>query len=373
MRIRILFLIDRLALGGTEKQLMELIRHLNRNRFEPYICTLYPDNYLNADAAAVPLYSLYFKSFHDIGVIRAVQRLSQLIRRHRIQIVQAYFQDPTLIAALSYPWHDALLIGSFRDLGFWRNRKETYKMRLAYKAYNGFIANSKAVKNHFVKIDQIHPAKIKVIYNGIDGTQFRKTEEDAEKAGNLLVGIVANLNRPVKRVQDFVKASAIVHRAVPEARFVIIGDGQLRPQLEDLGVSLGVDGVLDFMGHVQDPVKIIKRFTVGVITSETEGFCNAIIEYMASGVPVVASATGGNWELVTEPENGFLYPVGDIDSLAQRIIMLLDHKDICDKVGKSNRALACQKYSMQKMVLYHELFYYQLVHHGKKITALTVK
>ena len=156
MKYGILFLIDRLGIGGTEKQLFELIRHLDRNRFEPHLCTLYSCDE-SGMAPVVIGCCLGFRAFYQPGALRVITKLTRYIRQNHIRIVQSFFQDSTLIAALSRPLHKARLIGSFRDLGFWRNRKETFKMRLAYKAFNGFIANSKSVKAHFVETDNIDP------------------------------------------------------------------------------------------------------------------------------------------------------------------------------------------------------------------------
>lgn len=360
MKIRIMFLIDRLAFGGTEKQLIELINQLDRKRFHPHLCTLHESDRITLDSA-VTSYCLDFRAFHDLSTARVISKLASYIRHRRIQIVQSFFQDPTLIAALSRPFHRASLVGSFRDLGFWRSRKETFKLRIACRAFNGFIANSKAVKAHFVKVDRIDPKKIEVIYNGIKIAPESKANHSEYADRRPIVGIVANLNRPVKRVNDFIRVASKVHAIMPGARFVVVGDGCLRPELENLSRSLDLENVLTFTGLVDNPIEQIERFRIGVITSETEGFCNSILEYMACGVPVVATAAGGNMELVLEGENGFLVPVGNIEMLAQKIIFLLKRIDICGNIGRYNALNVDKKFSMKKMVAKHEDFYCRLV------------
>ena len=160
--------------------------------------------------------------------------------------------------------------------------------------------------------------KIEVIYNGINtGSQLAQDQYPPD-AGKPIVGIVANLNRPVKRVQDFVLAAARVHCAMPNTRFVVVGDGWLRLYLEDLSRSLGLGAALTFMGLVKSPMEIIDRFSVGVITSETEGFCNAMLEYMAwvyrlSQLPPVEI-----WNWCTRAKMvPFSCRSGDIDMLAR--------------------------------------------------------
>ncbi len=321
MPINILYMIDSLQYGGTEKQLFELINGLDRSEFCPYVCTLKPSGRI-VDEIEVPVLQLPYKSFLHPSVFLVLKKLCAFIRENNIDIVQTFFQDPFLLAALSKPFHKAKLVGSFRDLGFWRTRSETLKMRLSYPFFAGFIANSQAVKRHFVETDGIAEEKIKVIYNGINLKSVSQLPcRDRESMP--IVGIVANCNRRVKRVDDFIRAAALVHKQWPDVRFQVVGDGNLRPELETLCATLGIREYVEFVGNVPNPLDYIRQFTVGVITSETEGFCNAILEYMACGVPVVATNTGGNPELVEDEENGFLVDMGNVDLLCSRIIELL--------------------------------------------------
>lgn len=354
MPTNILFIIDSLHLGGTEKQLIQLIRHLDPERFRPHVCTLKEAGRLSA-GLDVPTVSLDFRSFSHPSLIAQVVELGKYIRRHRIQVIQTFFQDPFLLAALSRPFNGAKLIGSFRDLGFWRTSAETRKMRLAYPFFAGFIANSVAVRQHFSATDGLAPEKIQVIYNGIDPVPLVRSSRCLGQSP--LIGIVANCNRPVKRVDDFIHAAALVHRQRPDARFEIVGDGHLRPALEALAWSQGLQGVLTFTGSVAEPLERVANFHVGVITSESEGFCNAILEYMACGVAVVATAAGGNPELVRDGENGFLVPVGGIELLAERLLTLISSPDLLQRFEQKNYAQVLSQFSLKKMVDQHQSYY----------------
>jgi len=240
-------------------------------------------------------------------------------------------------------------------------------MREAYRAYTGFIANSNAVKEHFMNVDGIDAGKIQVIYNGIPVNGLKHNAEMISEKAPPIVGIVSNLNRPVKRVHDFIRAAAIVRCMRPETRFLLIGDGYLRPQLEELSKSLGLSEALTFAGLVKDPTKVISGLAVGVITSETEGFCNAILEYMACGVPVVATATGGNLEMVREGENGFLVQVGDVKSLAEKILTLLKEDDLRKKIAAANTEKVRSQFSLGRMVSDYEAYYRRLLEGNGRI------
>jgi glycosyltransferase involved in cell wall biosynthesis len=355
--VNILYMIDNLAYGGTEKQLVELIRNLDRSRFRPHLCTLKPSNNLY-DELDIPKISLDFTSYTHFSLFTKIFSLNKFIKANRIQIIQTFFQDPFLLAAMVKPFHRVKLIGSFRDLGFWRKRSETRKMRLAYPCFTGFIANSQAVKEHFVNTDGIRPEKIEVIYNGFDSQLLDQHNSlNHPRENKLLVGIVGNFNRQVKKVDDFIRAAAIVHRQKPDTRFVIVGDGELRNDLERLAAQLGVLDNIEFTGRVEHPMQYIRDFSVGVITSETEGFCNAIVEYMACGIPVVATDVGGNPELITEGENGFLVPFSSPETVAERIVRLLDDASLRLKIGKSNEEKISKKYSIPAMIEKHSDYY----------------
>lgn len=356
MKHRILYLIDRLHTGGTEGQLIALINGLDRERFEPHVGVLNLPGGCHFDTLGVPKFSLSFNSFHHPSILKSVWRLVRYIRKQRIQLVQTFFQDPFLLAALSKPFHRARLIGSFRDMGFWRTRQQTVKMRLAYRAFDGFIANSIAVRDQFVAADRLDPAKFAVIYNGFDPASI--PPRSAERPSPPVVGIVANLNRPVKRVEDFVAAAALVHRQMPEVRFCVVGGGHLQPELEQQARDLGLGKAIDFTGLVDEPLRYISKWSVGVITSETEGFCNAIVEYMACGLSVVATSGGGNPELVKEGVSGFLVPVRTPEVLAQRIVTLLNDPACVAEMGSSNAATIRDRFNLQDMVDRHQQQYY---------------
>lgn len=359
-RINVLYMIDSLGHGGAELQLLELIRNLDQTRFSAHICTLQASDCLY-DELEIPKCCLGFISFTDRSLFGVVARLNRFIKANRIQIIQTFFQDPFLLAAISRPFHRARLVGTFLDLGFWRTSSETKKMQFAYKFFAGFIANSEAVKDHFVQTDCIDSSRITVIYNGFDLSGVPDPLPGKEAGSAQVVGIVANLNRPVKRVHDFVKAAALVRREVPDACFLVVGDGHLRGELEALAQSLGLGESISFTGRITKPLHLINSFDVGVLTSESEGFSNALIEYMACGVPVVATEVGGNLELVSQGTNGYLVPVGMPEMVSEAIVQLLTDRTLLARMGSANRRKIAERYGMPVMMEQHSAYYSRLL------------
>ncbi len=344
--INILYIIDSLTHGGTEKQLVQLIGNLDRQQFRPHLCTLKRSEF-PVDELGIPHLYLDFRSFIHPALLNNIRNLSRFIKDHHIDVVQTFFQDPFLLGALVKPLTRVKLIGSFRDLGFWRTISETLKMRFACRFFDGFIANSQAVKDHFVKNDRLNADKIAVIYNGLDLSQLPTTKKDPQP--NPVIGIVANLNRPVKRVDDFIRAAALIAEKHRDARFVVVGGGHLKAALEELAQTLGLEDRIVFTGRVANPLEYAQDFTIGVIASETEGFCNAIIEYMALGLPVVATDAGGNPELVKPRVNGLLYPVGIVEELAQKICNLLNNPERYGLISESNTLKIRENFSLPTM------------------------
>lgn len=360
MKINVLYLIDRLDYGGAEKQLVELINSIDTENYGVHLCCLKPSGPLY-DELSVLKETIPFKGFGRLSIIGSVGCLARYIQENDIHIVQTFFQDPFLLAALTKLRCRFKLLGTFLDLGFWRTPSENFKMRFAYRFFDGFIANSQAVKQHFVDTDGLASEKVHVIYNGFD---FQKVEEwtrEDNAPEKLRVGIVANLNRPVKRIQDFIEAAAIVYEKYPNTSFLIAGDGHLKTELQALAASRGIGSVVDFLGRIPNPLDFVRLLDVGVLCSESEGFSNSIIEYMACEVPVVATNVGGNPELVIDGENGYLTPVGQPRIIAEKINRLLGDDALRRQIGEKNRGKIKQEFSLAVLADKHEKLYREIV------------
>lgn len=361
MRKNILFIINLLANGGTERQLVSLIKNLDTSRFSPHLCTLYNSVSL-LDEVKVPKLELNLGRLWSPHVYLKLRMLKRFIEEHEIDLVQTFFQDAFFLSALLKPFLEFKLVGSFRDMGFWKTPSSSLKMKMSYPFFDGFIANSCAVKEHFSGIEGIPGTKFEVIYNGFSPVNGDGQTRKGEGSKGNVVGIVSNFNRPVKRVSDFVKTAALVKRQLPETKFMVVGGGilaadRLQQALVEESRELGLGDSIEFMGHVDNPLDYVRTFSVGVITSESEGFCNAIIEYMSCGVPVVVTDVGGNPELVRSGENGFLVPHSHPDEMAKKIIFLLENPELRSRMGSDNRERISREFTMEKMVRSHEHYY----------------
>ena len=364
--IRVLYCIEAMVHGGTEKQLAALLQGLDRRRIAPALCTLKPSS-MDLAPLECPTIELGFRTFRSPVAFDCVRRLRRFIIEQRIDVVQTYFQDPTLIAWLaSMGTPVRARIATFRDLGFWRTRAKTTQLRLAYPSFDGFLVNSSAVARHVHEADGIPLERIEVIPNGVVMPD-RRAADDGDAV--LVVGVVANLDRPVKRVDLFLEAARQVLNAVPRARFVVVGDGHLRPALIEQAQRLEIGAATSFVGSVTNVRAEIERFSVGVIPSDSEGLSNAILEYMAAGIPTVARAVGGNAEVVADGETGRLVAGSDPGALAAAIVALLEDQGARRRMGACARATAERRFSMDACVRRHEA-YYERVLAGETVPRL---
>ena len=360
-RLRVLFCIDRLIPGGTEKQLVRLIEHLDRTRFEPHLCTLKPSLLGAPGVDASDWLELPFRSFASPRIFSQLRAFRRFLRDHRIDLIQTFFQDPMILAAIAtIGMQRPRLIGTFRDLGFWRTRAKRIEMGAVRPRYDAFIANAKAVAWFFHRADGIALERFRIVYNGV-APLADIAPATLPGSGTHSVGIVANFDRPVKRVDLFIEAARRVLDMGEDVRFVLIGDGPLGPQLRGRAERLAIADRVHFLGLQRDPAPYIAPLSVGVLCSDSEGLSNAILEYMAAGVPVVATDVGGNPELIQQAVTGLLVPPGDPQALAEAIVRLVRDRVLAQGLAANAEARVRREFSFDQFARNHEKVYAQVI------------
>jgi glycosyltransferase involved in cell wall biosynthesis len=222
-----------------------------------------------------------------------------------------------------------------------------------------------------VEIEQtgVSPEKVVTIYNGVDAENFstsgtRTTGQVLQPFGIPtdvpLVGSVGRF-RPQKGYADLLVAMKQVKENAPTARLLLVGDAELQADLEAKAMSLGLDEVVTFAGVRTDVPEILTALDVFVLASLWEGMPNAILEAMAAGLPVVATAVGGTPEVVVDGVTGLLVPPRDPTALAQAITRLLDDPDLRQRMGRAGRERVLQHFSVEQMVKRTQTLYEQLL------------
>jgi len=221
------------------------------------------------------------------------------------------------------------------------------------------------VRDNVVRREWAAGRKISVIPNGQDEVRFgTRSTVDVRKVLGIkdhepIVGMIANL-RPWKNHAHLLEAFARVLEEQPSAHLVLAGEGDQEEPLRKMARMLEIAGRTHFLGFVPDPIPVIQECAMCVLCSESEGLSNAVIEYMGCGRPTVCTNVGGNRELISDGVNGYLVDVGDVASLADRIIRVLSDPALAGRLGHNARGRVTEHFSATKMArsymdLYTEL------------------
>lgn len=369
-RIRICFVIDTMEVGGTENQLLTLISSLDPKKFKTYLVCLKHSNTLRDIPAGSEKIVLDLNSFKSPKFIFKLLEFRSFLRKEQIEIVQAYFFDANIFAILSAKLACVKkVISCRRDMGFWYNRRKLFTLRLLNGCVDRFLVNSNAIKENMSKMEKVPLDKIDVIYNGIRPERYACDDADERDrlrkefkipADHIVVGCTANLNRKVKRVDRFIRAAALISRSATKVSFLIIGDGCLRGELAGLANDLGIGDKIIFTGLRSDVAALLKMIDIGVLTSDSEGISNSILEYMAAGIPAVVTDVGGNPELIEDNREGFLvHP--EIEAISDSVLKLINNPELRHTLGRNGRQKACSIFSLKSMVQKTENYYFSLV------------
>jgi glycosyltransferase involved in cell wall biosynthesis len=353
--IKVTYLVDfyRTEQAGTEKQLSYLLKNLPKKGFWVKLISLQDSEFLRNTASnrfpQVSILSLGANS--DISKsLPAIGKLFIALIKERPNIVHTFFPTANtlgvLIAMLS---GIRCVITSRRDMAFNLTSRDVSLLRIANRFVSCVICNACAVRDKAIALEGIAKDKTSVIYNGIEFDNGSRLNV-SQTSGAPVIGIVANLNRPVKRVDLFLQAAKQVRRHYTETIFWIIGDGPLRPELEKLTHTLKIDNCVVFHGRRNDVSDLMESMSIGVICSDSEGFSNSVMEYMAAGLPVIATDSGGNAEIVDHGRNGILTPPGDVEALAGAMQYLLSYPERAKAMGRSGYNKIKSSFTMKNMI-----------------------
>jgi L-malate glycosyltransferase len=319
----------------------------------------------------IPEYPL--NSFYDRNAVAQLSRFASYLRDHRIDVVHAQdfytnvFGMPG--AALA---RVPVRIASRIETGDWRTPAQELIERGAFRLSHAVNANALAVKRHLVK-KGVPEEKIAVIYYGFDISRVTPPEglgrdEMMEAlglaragAGRRFVTIVANLRTDVKDHPMFLRAARRVHAEIPEAAFLIAGEGELTDSMRALAAELGLAQDVFFLGRCERMAELLAISDVCVLSSKSEGFSNSILEYMAAARPVVVTDVGGAREAVVEGESGYIVNSGDDVTMAERIAGLLGEPERARAMGLSGRRVVEEKFSEKAQLDDTKAMYEQLL------------
>lgn len=357
-KMNIMYLIPRITTqgAGTEKQLIALLNGIGKSK-NNITLTLFQETDFEIEKVINGIRIIKL-DIRKIFSIRSIYKLYAILNELKIEILHTFFIDGNILGILAALFYkETKILTSRRDIGYWY----TGLYRLLFRFLNRFtdlvVANSDVVKLITIAAEKCSPNKIAVIPNIIDFNAIESFKNLPPSIDYLdfiaqfdhIVGIVANL-RPVKRIDVFLQAAASVVKKHPDTCFVIIGAGYQLDELSNLANHLKLQDQVYFLGRQQPVIPYVKTFDVAVNSSDSEGLSNAVIEYMACGVPTIATAVGGNLELVDDGSSGYLFSPGDALQLAERLNILIEDKQKRIDLGKRGREFVVAKFDSDKII-----------------------
>jgi len=364
----ICFIITSLAYGGAETQLLRLATRLIARSWDVRVVSLTPPKaYVSElESAGIPVVSLNIQ--RKLPDPLPIFRLARLIRTCRPQIIHSFMVHANLLARLARPLAPApVLICSARNTDEGGRFRELL-YRLTDPLCDLTTQVSRAGMEQYVRIGAVPQRKIRYIPNGIDTDRFRPDPEARKRmceelgSGAAIVWLAVGRFDTQKDYPNMLRAFSHVIQVHPETLLIIVGDGPMRPAMEEFAEDLGLKDRTRFLGVRRCISELMNAADAYVMSSAWEGMANVLLEASATGLPIVATDVGGSREVVRDLETGFLVPPNDPEALAGAMLRLMDlSKEERRQMGEAGRRYIEAKYSMDHVVEMWEGLYRELL------------
>lgn len=368
-RIRLMLFITNFHIGGTEKQFVLVGQRLDRRLFDVRVgCLHRVGAYVRPiEASGLSVQEFPVRSLRQPGTLWHLLSLVRALRHHRIDLVHAYGLYANIFAVPAARLARVpAVVASIRDMGDIWTPSQRRVQRLVCRMADRVTVNARVVARHLAA-EGYDPGRLTVIPNGIDTAPFDGIQRDGRIRDELgiprdvpLVGVVSRLN-PDKGIDHFLRAAAMVTRHLGDVRFLVLGDGPSRADLERLARELGLAGRVVFAGFRLDVPQALAELSVSVLPTLSEAMSNTLMESMAAGVPVVATRVGGNPEAIEEDVTGLLVPPAHPHRLALAILRILRDPELAAAFGRAGRRRVERHFSPELTVMRTETLYRDLI------------
>ncbi|MFI4967239.1 MAG: glycosyltransferase [Gammaproteobacteria bacterium] len=382
-RIQLVKFLTTFGIGGTEKQVANLTKRMDRRSFDvSFACMSRWGEMIQEieDRQGIAVSEYPMDSLYELNAFRQQWRFAKALRRNRTQILHSYnfyanmFSLPAAKLA-GVP----CTVASIRDMGIYLSPMKLQAQKLVCRLADRIVVNAGAIRDWLV--EQGYPAdKIVVIRNGVDTSRFGGHNDGATLRREFdiplqvpLVVMLARLN-PTKGIDCFFEAAAKVRERHPDAHFLVVGecytrngegeivvDDAYRLELRNRVISLGLADRVHFTGLRKDVPQVLAAASVSVLPSLSEGISNTLLESMAAGVPVVATRVGGTPEVIQDGEHGLLTPPGDPQAIADAIHTVLGDPALAARLGANGRRRVMEEFSFEAVVRRTEELYRELL------------
>ncbi len=359
-RQKVLIVTDEMEVGGSQRQITNLLTGMDQTRFEPVLLYFREHSFLVDEIKARGIRVHYLPKGGKIDV-KFFLALALFLRREQFDVIHAYSLTAELWVLLARPFAKGMAFissirGTYDDYSWLQWRIKQWITRQSSLV----ISNSKMAADIAYQRMALPSEQCAIVYNGVrtsDADQPLPPDlKETRQHYDFILTFVGRLG-PEKNVPCLLRA---VHRLQQEGRHEIgiwlVGDGAERPVLEAQTAELGLNQV-HFLGERSDVDAVLSHSNAAVLPSFFEGLSNAILETMAVGRPIIASAVGGSAEIVEHEENGLLFPSDDDQALTEAIKQLADEPALSQRMGARGKTDIKQRFSIPSMVRGHEAHY----------------
>src|SRR5438477_7680591 len=358
---KVFYLLDSLNVGGTETQAVELALRLPAAQYQITLGCLRAEGPLldKLKESAVRV-----REFHPRGGLDSPSGIYQVIRlaaylgQEKFDVVHTHDLWSNLMGVTAGRLAGVpAIISSRRDLAhfdWYQGRRRNWLRRI--QNLSGIVlANATPIRDALIAEDGFAPEKLRVIHNGVDTAKFQRAKSDRNRLfpgmpdGKLAI-LVGNMHSDVKGHPWLIAAAPTVVKEFPNTRFVFAGDGDCRSSFEGQVAALGMERNFIFLGRRADIPELLASCDVALLPSRAEGLPNAVLEYMAAGLPVIVSNVGGNAELVKDGVTGLLVPAEDSSALSAALLKLLSEPALARRLAQAGHEFTVRNFSFERLV-----------------------
>lgn len=355
-KINILFIVNPVRGAGADMMLLEAATRLNRKRYRVMLGLLTDapreDQFLLPD---IPAFHFSMPEFTGVVWLRFLFRLCWVLRKYQVQIIHVNSYVPGNYVRLA-----ALLMRVPLIIDHWHGfTRLNLKRRVICRVLGRFtdlsLAVCQGVRTYVLKHCWLDPARVKVVYNGVEQALFQRPRPAGAVRRDLglpeevpLLGLVARLDHWGKGHKELFTAMTLLSEQHP-CHALIVGDGRRRGEMQQMAQDLGLSPRIHFLGNRQDVPDLLAAMDIFVLPSHSEGVSLALLEAMAAGLPVIVSEVGGLPEVVQHEENGLLIPVGDAEALAHSLSRVLRDPLWAQTLGEKARREVKTRFSLERL------------------------
>ncbi len=365
-QIKIVFIIHRFNMGGTEKRLIDLLKGLPRDKFELVFLCLYQIGVLENEVKALGVKTVMF-GLERVNKVISILKILKFLKRERPDIVHTFLFPSYLCGGIAAILARIPIILSSEENLLLRKTKSHRFIDFCFSLFNSCtVAVSETVKNNLIEKSHIKPDKVKVIYAGLDFDRLQSFRDSKEVLHQLQIKdtdfVVGTMSRLVTQKGHcyLIHAANLVIKENRNVIFVIIGDGHMKEALLKMVKELNIAENFRFLGTRLDSSDLLKIMDIFVFPSLWEGFPLALAEAMYQGKAIVASDIPQLREMIVDDTVGILVPPKDSEILAEAINRLISNVELRESLGNNARSYAISNLCLDRMVKDYKELYIQL-------------